>query len=76
MDELNTLANYETNLNDYIRTNLINWLLKGGVTDAQWQEFQNGLNGGDFGTLVLCGLGGIFVEALNDVSSHLAPFST
>ncbi|MBE6223748.1 MAG: CoA-binding protein [Bacteroidales bacterium] len=31
---------------------------------------------GDFGTLVLCGLGGIFVEALNDVSSHLAPFST
>lgn len=30
---------------------------------------------GDFGTLVLCGLGGIFVEALGDVSSSLAPFS-
>lgn len=30
---------------------------------------------GDFGTLVFCGLGGIFVEALNDVSSNLAPFS-
>ena len=45
LDELNTLSNYETNLNDYIRTNLINWLLKGGVTDAQWQAFQNDLNG-------------------------------
>ena len=42
---MNTLSNYETNLNDYIRTNLINWLLKGGVTDAQWQAFQNDLNG-------------------------------
>ena len=45
LDELNTLSNYETNLNDYIRTNLINWLLKGGVSDAQWQAFQNDLNG-------------------------------
>lgn len=45
LDELNTLSNYETNLNDYIRTNLINWLLKGGVTDAQWQAFQADLNG-------------------------------
>ena len=45
LDELNTLSNYETNLNDYIRTNLINWLMKGGVTDAQWQAFQNDLNG-------------------------------
>mgnify|MGYP007025199506 CR=1 FL=1 len=26
MDELNTLSSYETNLNDYIRTNLINWV--------------------------------------------------
>ena len=45
LDELNTLSNYETNLNDYIRTNLINWLMKGGVTDAQWNAFQNDLNG-------------------------------
>ena len=45
LEELNTLGSYETNLNDYIRTNLINWLLKGGVTDAQWQAFQNDLNG-------------------------------
>lgn len=30
---------------------------------------------GKFGTQVLCGLGGIFVEALGDVSSNLAPFS-
>ena len=45
LEELNTLSNYETNLNDYIRTNLINWLLKGGVTDAQWDAFQNDLAG-------------------------------
>jgi len=43
LDELNTLANYETNFNDYVRTNLINWLLKGGVSDAQWEDFQNNL---------------------------------
>ena len=43
MEELNTLANYETNLNDYTRTNLIKWLLKGGVTDAEWDTFQNEL---------------------------------
>ncbi|MEE1327638.1 MAG: hypothetical protein UHS47_03730, partial [Oscillospiraceae bacterium] len=45
LEELNTLGNYETNLNDYIRTNLINWLLKGGVSDAQWDAFQNDLAG-------------------------------
>ena len=45
LDELNTLSNYETNLNDYIRTNLITWLMKGGVSDAAWQSFQNDLNG-------------------------------
>lgn len=45
LDELNTLSNYETNLNDYIRTNLIAWLLKGGVSDEQWEAFQNDLNG-------------------------------
>jgi len=45
MDELNTLSSYETNLNDYIRTNLINWLMKGGVSDADWDTFQSELNG-------------------------------
>ncbi len=45
LDELNTLSNYETNLNDYVRTNLIGWLMKGGVTDAEWDAFQNDLNG-------------------------------
>lgn len=45
MDELNTLSNYETNLNDYIRTSLIKWLLKGGVSDDEWTAFQNDLNG-------------------------------
>ena len=45
LEELNTLSNYETNLNDYIRTNLISWLMKGGVSDAAWTTFQNDLNG-------------------------------
>jgi putative aldouronate transport system substrate-binding protein len=45
LEELNTLANYETNLNDYIRTNLIRWLLGGGVSDADWTTFQNELTG-------------------------------
>ncbi len=45
LDELNTLANYETNLNDYIRTNLIKWLMGGGVSDAQWDAFQKDLSG-------------------------------
>ena len=45
LDELNTLSNYETNLNDYIRTNLISWLMKGGVSDGDWDNFQNELNG-------------------------------
>ena len=43
LDELNTLSNYETNLNDYIRTNLISWLMKGGVSDEQWDTFQKEL---------------------------------
>lgn len=45
LEELNTLSNYETNLNDYIRTNLISWLLKGGVSDDAWAAFQKDLNG-------------------------------
>ena len=40
MEELNTLSTYETNLNDYVRTNLIKWLMKGGVSDADWNKFQ------------------------------------
>lgn len=45
LDELNTLSNLETNFNDYVRTNLINWLMKGGVSDADWSNFQSELNG-------------------------------
>ena len=45
MEELNTLSTYETNLNDYIRTNLIKWLMKGEVTDAEWTKFQSELSG-------------------------------
>ncbi len=45
LEELNTLSNYETNLNDYIRTNMITWLMKGGVSDADWNAFQSNLNG-------------------------------
>ena len=45
LEELNTLANYETNLNDYIRTNLIRWIMNGGVSDADWATFQSDLSG-------------------------------
>ena len=45
LQELNTLSSYENNLNDYIRTNLIKWLMGGGVSDADWTTFQNDLNG-------------------------------
>ncbi|MBQ5950602.1 MAG: hypothetical protein IJL66_00425 [Lachnospiraceae bacterium] len=45
LQELNTLSNYENNLNDYIRTNLIKWLMGGGVSDADWATFTNDLNG-------------------------------
>ena len=45
LEELNTLSNYETNLNDYIRTNLISWLMNGGVSDSDWATFQGNLNG-------------------------------
>ena len=44
-EELNTLSNYEANLNDYVRTNLISWLMKGGVSDSAWATFQSDLNG-------------------------------
>ena len=45
LEELNTLSSYESNMNDYIRTNLIAWLMKGGVSDADWEVFQNDLAG-------------------------------
>ena len=45
LEELNTLSNYETNFNDYVRTKLIDWLLKGGVSDSAWSAFQSDLNG-------------------------------
>lgn len=45
LEELNTLSNYETNFNDYVRTKLIDWLLKGGVSDSAWNAFQSDLTG-------------------------------
>ena len=45
LDELNTLSNYETNLNDFVRTNLIKWLLNGGVSETDWNSFQTSLAG-------------------------------
>ncbi|MBQ4001433.1 MAG: hypothetical protein II601_03520 [Lachnospiraceae bacterium] len=45
LEELNTLANYETNLNDFVRTNLIRWLMNGGVSDSEWASFQQNLSG-------------------------------
>ena len=45
MEELNILTNYETNFNDYVRTNVIKWLLNGGVSDANWDAFQKELTG-------------------------------
>ena len=45
LEELNTLANYETNLNDFVRTNLIRWLMNGGVSDSDWASFQQNLSG-------------------------------
>lgn len=45
MEELNVLTSYESNLNDYIRTNLISWLTNGGVSDDQWATFTEDLNG-------------------------------
>ncbi len=43
LEELNTISNYEASLNDYIRTNLIQWLMKGGVTADGWATFQKDL---------------------------------
>lgn len=43
LEELNVLSNYETNVNDYIRTNLIKWLTQGGVSDSDWTNFKSQL---------------------------------
>ena len=45
LEELNTITEYESALNDYIRTNLIKWLMNGGVSDSDWSTFQNDLTG-------------------------------
>ncbi len=44
MEELNVLDTYDSHINDYIRTNLINWLMKGGVSDSEWSTFQKELD--------------------------------
>ncbi|MCM1219719.1 MAG: hypothetical protein NC548_35000 [Lachnospiraceae bacterium] len=43
-EELNTLSTYEGNIDNYIRTNLIKWLTKGGVSDSDWTKFKNELS--------------------------------
>ncbi|MCD7751962.1 MAG: twin-arginine translocation signal domain-containing protein [Lachnospiraceae bacterium] len=43
MDELNTLSNYETDLEDYVKTNLISWLMNGGVSESAWENFKTEL---------------------------------
>ena len=45
LEELNVLSNYETNVNDFIRTNLIKWLTQGGVSDSDWTSFKSQLTG-------------------------------
>jgi putative aldouronate transport system substrate-binding protein len=45
LEELNVLSNYETNISDYINTNLIKWLMNGGVSDDDWDAFQADLTG-------------------------------
>lgn len=45
LEELNVLSQYETNVYDYIKTNMITWLLKGGVSDAKWSSFKSELTG-------------------------------
>lgn len=38
-EELNTLTTYETNINNYIRQNLIKWL-RNGLSDSEWNSFK------------------------------------
>ena len=65
LEELNTLSNYETNLNDYIRTNQISWLMKGGVSDDAWNAFQNDLNG----KVNLAGIQKVYQDAFDRYTS-------
>lgn len=65
MEELNTLSNYETNFNDYVRTNLINWLMKGGVSDGDWSTFQSELNG----KVNLAGIQQVYQDAYDRLAS-------
>ncbi|MBT8317435.1 MAG: acetate--CoA ligase family protein [Lutibacter sp.] len=53
-----------------------------GATSVLLQPMKKGIElfigakrEGDFGHLVLCGLGGIYIEVLNDVNTSLAPVS-
>lgn len=42
--ELNTLNQYETNIDTYIKSNLLKWLTKGGVSDNDWAKFKTELS--------------------------------
>ncbi len=41
--ELNTLNQYENNIDTYIRSNLLKWLTKGGVSESDWTKFKSEL---------------------------------
>ena len=43
LDELNVLGRYEDSLNSFIGQNLLQWLTKGGVSETDWQTFQDKL---------------------------------
>ena len=45
LEEINSLARYETNLGDVISAKFIEWLLAGKpISDSDWNEFQSKLN--------------------------------
>lgn len=44
LEEINVLAQYETNVRSYIMQNLMKWLLNGGVNDADFAAFGTKLN--------------------------------
>lgn len=43
LEELNFLGQYEQNVYDFIIGSLTDWLLHGGVTDAEYEQFKKDL---------------------------------
>lgn len=44
LDEINILAQYEVNVDNYLMQNYMQWLLNGGVSESQFSEFKNRLD--------------------------------